>query len=184
VRPDRNGKYAFKTQLGMSYEATVTAEGYDTLVLRFSVPRTLYYNEYRRSFGLGKPRGAVDVPTDVPEQRNLSIAYFAFDESAVTDEYKAQLQEYFLVVLKPLIDSGAEFSVVLNAHTDDKGTEAYNVALSRRRGAAVSAVLKASGVPVDAIRINAYGETRPAESNATDESRSQNRRVEVHAEQQ
>jgi outer membrane protein OmpA-like peptidoglycan-associated protein len=35
------------------------------------------------------------------------------------------------------------------------------------------------GVPLDAIRINAYGESRPADGNITDEARSKNRRVEV-----
>jgi outer membrane protein OmpA-like peptidoglycan-associated protein len=182
VRPDRNGRYQFKTKLGAAYEATASAEGYESLTLRFSVPQTLYYNEYRRSFGLGKPRGAEqDTPEDVV-QRDLTIAYFEFDKSEVRAEYRRQIQEYFVATIKPLIDKGAEFGVQLDAHTDDIGTEDYNIALSRRRGAAVSAVLKASGVPLDAIRINAYGKSRPVNQNESEEARSLNRRVEIRIE--
>lgn len=180
VRPNRNGRYEFRTKLGASYEATASAEGYESLTLRFSVPQSMSYNEYRRSFGLGKPRSAVeDVVKDTTVSKDVTIAYFEFDKSEVTPEYKAQLQEFFVAVVKPLIDQGVEFSLQLDAHTDDRGTEAYNVSLSRRRGAAVSAVLKASGVPLDAIRVNAYGETRPADAAASEQAYSMNRRVEV-----
>ncbi len=185
VRPDRNGRYQYRTQLGMSYEATAIAEGYDTLKLRFSVPRSMSYNEYRRSFGLGKPVTTIEPPVDAAiPSKELSIAYFAFDKSIVTDEYKTQLQEFFVLVIKPLIDSGAEFSVQIDAHADERGTEVYNIGLSKRRGAAVSSVLRQYGVPLDAIRINAHGESRPVSTDGSEAGHALNRRAEAGIQRQ
>ena len=99
-------------------------------------------------------------------------------------EYKQQLLEYVQDVIKPLQNDDVPFSLHLDAHTDDWGSEEYNLALSRRRGSAVSAVLRTAGVPLDAIRINAYGQSRPVNDNETEEARSLNRRVEVRLERE
>jgi outer membrane protein OmpA-like peptidoglycan-associated protein len=184
VTPNSNGRYQFKTTPGATYEITASAEGYESLTQRFTLPRTIYYNEYRRSFGLGKPESARERPVDKPVSREISIAYFDFDKSIVKTEYKQQLLEYVQDVIKPLLSDDVQFSLQLDAHTDDRGSEEYNLALSRRRGSAVSAVLRAAGVPLDAIRINAYGQSRPVNDNETEEARSLNRRVEVRLERE
>jgi outer membrane protein OmpA-like peptidoglycan-associated protein len=85
-------------------------------------------------------------------------------------------------VLKDLDDSPA----TVEGHTDAKGDDAYNLALSKRRAEAVENWLVKSG-GVDAARISAkgLGETRPVASNtkpdgADDpEGRKKNRRVEI-----
>ncbi len=64
-------------------------------------------------------------------------------------------------------------------HTDDTGSDSHNFDLSERRAQAVSWTLMDEGV--DSARIQSYGqgETRPVASNATEEGRAQNRRVEI-----
>lgn len=78
-------------------------------------------------------------------------------------------------------------TVVIEGHTDDKGSEDLNRELSQKRATAIADVL------VDRFRIKpnrvkgiGYGEARPIDSNATEEGRAQNRRVvaEVYAQQQ
>lgn len=74
-------------------------------------------------------------------------------------------------------------AVEIGGHTDAKGTDAYNQALSERRAAAVLAALWARGLDVEAEAIG-YGETRPVAPNAVlgqdnPGGRQLNRRVEI-----
>ncbi|MCB2205916.1 OmpA family protein [bacterium] len=180
ITANRNGRYEFRTDLNRGYSMTATAEGYQSETVRIKVPEFLYYNEFRKSVGLAPlhpPRE--DESGDTRQPPDLSITYFEFDKSDVLPEFREELQDLYQHELLPMQEAGTSYTIELDAHTDDRGTEQYNYALSRRRGAAVSRVLRELGVPLDAIRINAYGESRPAQPGDTDQARSQNRRVEL-----
>ncbi len=68
--------------------------------------------------------------------------------------------------------------VQLDGHASAEGTDEYNMQLSKDRANSVKTYLVNSGVPASKISTRGYGETRPIASNATEEGRSQNRRVE------
>ncbi len=70
-------------------------------------------------------------------------------------------------------------TVVVEGHTDDRGTEAYNLDLSRRRARAVADWLAAHGFPRDRIEVVGRGETAPIVPNDSEEHRARNRRVEI-----
>ena len=63
-------------------------------------------------------------------------------------------------------------------HTDNQGRADLNLALSRERAVAVREYLVEQGVEADRITQQGYGGTRPLVSNAIEEERSKNRRVE------
>ena len=63
-------------------------------------------------------------------------------------------------------------------HTDSDATEAYNLDLSQRRVEAVHRALVARGVNTSGFIPRGYGESLPVASNATEEGKAQNRRVE------
>ncbi len=70
--------------------------------------------------------------------------------------------------------------IVLEGHTaSDEGTDSYLMNLSRDRASSVKTYLVNSGISAQRITIQAVGESRPIASNATEEGRSQNRRVEI-----
>jgi outer membrane protein OmpA-like peptidoglycan-associated protein len=69
--------------------------------------------------------------------------------------------------------------VLVEGHTDSRGTESYNLDLSRRRAEAVRAYLISKGYPPDHIRAEGIGKGRPIASNATADGRANNRRVEI-----
>ena len=71
-------------------------------------------------------------------------------------------------------------SVQVVGHTDNTGSAAYNLNLSRQRAAAVSNVLINQGVAQYRITSIGRGEDQPVASNLTPEGRAQNRRVEIH----
>ena len=71
-------------------------------------------------------------------------------------------------------------TVDVYGHADNVGTDAYNQDLSERRAMNVSSILMQGGVIRQRLVATGFGESRPIASNATDEGRARNRRVEVY----
>lgn len=69
-------------------------------------------------------------------------------------------------------------SIQLDGHASAEGTAAYNMQLSIDRANSVKTYLVNSGVDAKRVSVKGYGETRPIASNATEEGRMKNRRVE------
>jgi len=120
------------------------------------------------------------------------------------DEMKKQLQNTGKIALYGIqFDSGqdvlkpeshptiAEITKVLNmdpslrlhvvGHTDNLGKSDYNIDLSRRRAAIIVRVLTTQGVAANRLDSFGCGVYAPIASNATEEGRAKNRRVELSA---
>jgi len=69
--------------------------------------------------------------------------------------------------------------LVVEGHTDSRGSAAYNQALSERRARAVRVFLIGAGVPQARLEAVGVGEARPIADNGTREGRQRNRRVEL-----
>ena len=71
-------------------------------------------------------------------------------------------------------------SIIVGGHTDSRGDDAYNLALSKRRANAVKAYLVNKwGVAQDLIEAVGFGKTRPIAAGSTTEAMRKNRRVEI-----
>jgi outer membrane protein OmpA-like peptidoglycan-associated protein len=70
----------------------------------------------------------------------------------------------------------------VEGHTDNKGAAAYNKNLSQKRAASVAKWLVDHGVEKTRIVSQGFGLERPLDTNATEEGRASNRRVEFHIE--
>ncbi len=73
----------------------------------------------------------------------------------------------------------APLVLTVAGNTDAVGSDAYNQALSLERAQNVVAALVTRGVPAARLQAVGFGRTRPVASNATDEGRARNRRVEL-----
>ena len=69
--------------------------------------------------------------------------------------------------------------VAIDGHTDSRGTDAHNDALSLRRADAVRIAFDQMGVTRARFSVRGHGEHQPVASNATAAGMRQNRRVEV-----
>jgi outer membrane protein OmpA-like peptidoglycan-associated protein len=67
----------------------------------------------------------------------------------------------------------------VEGHTDSKGSDAYNMDLSKRRANNVKNLLVMRGVAEDRIEVVGYGKTMPVATNETEAGRQKNRRVEI-----
>ncbi len=91
---------------------------------------------------------------------------------------KPQAIEVLDSVLELLKDMPYE-KIIVEGHTDNIGSDAYNDRLSRQRAQAVASYLVARGIPSSAIKVIGYGKRRPLVPNDTEEHRARNRRVEI-----
>ena len=107
------------------------------------------------------------------QMRQERTIYFDFDDSTVQQQYLAVLELH----AKFLVESGA--TVTLEGHADERGTQAYNLALGERRGNAVATYLMNYGLSKGQINVVSYGEERPADSGHAEGSWEKNRRVEL-----
>lgn len=73
-------------------------------------------------------------------------------------------------------------SVVVEGHTDDRGSKKRNIELSKQRAAAVRAALVQRGIAADRLKSEGFGPERPVVANDTDDNRAKNRRVELRIE--
>lgn len=99
---------------------------------------------------------------------------FAYDRADVQPQFQPTLNE----VASVLAQYPKTYIDVLG-HTDSDGADAYNQGLSERRASAVAAYLSSHGVQSARVATRGYGETQPIASNATEEGKALNRRVEI-----
>ncbi|MFT4860866.1 MAG: OOP family OmpA-OmpF porin [Pseudohongiellaceae bacterium] len=112
------------------------------------------------------------IPVEEVARVELEV-YFDFDQSEVKAEYFDEIKE-----VTDFMAQYPDVIIELEGHTDSRGAEAYNLALSDRRAAAVRQVMISRfGMVGSRISSNGFGETQPIASNDTDAGRADNRRV-------
>ena len=85
----------------------------------------------------------------------------------------------FLKKVAQEIQNHPEAEVVLEGHTDSIGSENVNKRLSEERAFSMATSLKKNYKVQNTISVIGKGEEEPVETNATEEGRAKNRRVEV-----
>jgi outer membrane protein OmpA-like peptidoglycan-associated protein len=102
---------------------------------------------------------------------------FDFDQDGLKPESKETLDQIAL-----MMDKNPKLRLEVIGHTDNRGTAEYNKNLSRRRAAnVVEALVTEYKIAEDRLSSSGAGATTPVASNATEEGRAKNRRVELMA---
>ncbi|HQI02895.1 MAG TPA: OmpA family protein, partial [Deltaproteobacteria bacterium] len=98
------------------------------------------------------------------------------------DTNSADIKSDFYDVLNSVAIVLKEYNKTLinvTGHTDNTGTEAYNLNLSQRRATSVGQYLISQGIDPTRVATQGMGESKPIASNDTPQGRQQNRRVEI-----
>lgn len=103
----------------------------------------------------------------------LNNIFFDYDKADLKPESIPELNK-----LVALLNDYPVIKVEVGAHTDARGSDDYNQALSERRARSVMTWLIDQGIPASRLFSRGYGETKPVADNETDEGRALNRRVE------
>lgn len=108
---------------------------------------------------------------DKSSVKDSNIIYFSFDSHKITPEMKKVIETQ-LEFLKKY----PKIKVILEGHTDEKGSNAYNVVLGEKRANAVKKILTDAGISESQIEVISYGEMKPLTSGTTKEDHAKNRR--------
>lgn len=107
--------------------------------------------------------------TDLREQR---VIHFGFDESSIQESAKEVLAAHADHLVR-----NPDVTLVIEGHTDERGTPEYNIALGERRAKSVMDYLQSLGVSSKQISLVSYGEEKPLVRQSNDRAWAENRRA-------
>ena len=161
----QDGKYKVKLREGDRYEVKVrNPKGYAYYTTQVDMTNPEVQHELDVKL----------VPLKAKTKLELKAITFEYNSDELKNTSFAELDR-----VVELLRENDQLRIEIAAHTDDKGTDAYNMKLSERRAQSVLAYLNEKGLPSERLVAKGYGETAPRVANDTDENRALNRRVEL-----
>jgi outer membrane protein OmpA-like peptidoglycan-associated protein len=135
--------------------------------------------------GRNMDRQAAEIQNTVPgatvirEGEGIIVKFdsgilFDVDKTVLKSAAKTNLQN-----LAASLSKNPETNIMIIGHTDDTGSDSYNMDLSVRRAEAVKSYIVASNVAGSRLSTTGKGESEPIADNTSVDGRSQNRRVEI-----
>lgn len=109
--------------------------------------------------------------TVLPRER---VVYFDFDSFVIRDEFRGMIDAHARV-----LTSQRSRRMVIEGHTDDRGSREYNLALGQKRAEAVLRSLTLLGVQDSQLEAVSFGKERPAVQGSGEEAWARNRRAEL-----
>ncbi len=113
------------------------------------------------------------APIEVGVTVRLKNIYFDFDKTTLKSESYTELNK-----VVDFLNQNPSVEIEIAGHTDSKGSDDYNANLSQGRSQAVVDYLISQGINEYRLSAHGYGESKPIDTNDTDEGRANNRRVE------
>lgn len=155
---------------GIDYNITINKKSYVFHSERFLLPENKTdLNPYYLSIGLSKIEELSDKNPIV-----LKNIFFEYNSSEL-DTIRSASE---LGNLIKLLNDNPEVKIQINGHTDNQGSEEYNMLLSESRAKAVYNYLVDKNIAPNNLAYKGYGESRPIADNETEENRQLNRRTE------
>ncbi|OHX66788.1 OmpA family protein [Flammeovirga pacifica] len=184
---DQVGRYTFKTQLKMGddYILIATKEKY----FMDSVYYTTADKEVDQDDLKDRPEKIVDYTLESEVELTKDYYDELIEEGEITlnnilydfDDYRIRADAAReLDKLVTLLQQHTNISIELGSHTDDRGSEKYNIKLSQKRAESAINYIISRGISRDRLEAKGYGELLPVVFNAeTEEEHQINRRTTV-----
>lgn len=149
------------------------------VLLNISHPFYLFYSEnfYLKKIASELEPIIKDVLLEKPSKGNTIVMnniFFEFNESTLKQESYIELD-----LLLTFLRQNNKLKVEIGGHTDDLGTDEYNLKLSLERAESVYKHLISKGIEPIRLTYKGYGEAQPISTNETEEGRAANRRTEI-----
>jgi len=159
------GKFLVAIPSDRNYALNVSKDGY------------LFYSAHLPLKGITSSAYHKDVyliPVKVGEKLILNNIFFEFDKADLKPESKVELYKVI-----ELMQKNPAMRVEIGGHTDNQGTDAYNLKLSDDRAKSVFTYLRdVGGIDPARMTFKGFGETQPLDTNDTESGRANNRRTE------
>ena len=160
-----DGSYSIALPKGDIYSFHAEAEGYYPISEHLDTRELETYAELERDLVL--------VPIRAGETIRLNNLFFDYGKAELRPESYPELER-----LVQFLERNPRYRVEIAGHTDDIGSDEFNLELSRKRAEAVVKYLLERGISRARLRAVGYGESRPLVPNISEENRAMNRRVE------
>lgn len=153
---DANGAFSYNTDCKRgTYRAAASKEGYEPEELTYTIDPEVKL-DLALKLNLTPVKEAAAVGTDLFVLLNLNPIYFDFDKSFIRPDAQVELQK--------VIDYLNEYpgvSIDVQSHTDSRGRDAYNQALSQRRNTSTKNwIIEKGGISSSRISGKGYGESQ------------------------
>lgn len=107
--------------------------------------------------------------------RDNNTIYFKYDSDQIQDAYVSVMQAH-----AQYLRDNPDSRIIIEGHTDERGTPEYNIALGERRARAVARYMQNLGVDVNQLSIVSYGEEKPVVPGHSESAWQQNRRAVIN----
>jgi len=167
-KTNAKGEVTYRVECNKDYTVQVSREGYESNT--FPVAKNPG-SDVNVAAAL-QPIETIVKDTEVA----LNSIYFEFDKSNVTREGAFELDKLVQVLKKD-----PKMVILVKAHTDNRGSDVYNLNLSDRRAKSTVQYIISKGIPKARISGKGFGETEPkvdCKEACTEEQHAQNRRSE------
>jgi peptidoglycan-associated lipoprotein len=105
-------------------------------------------------------------------KQNLQVVYFAFDAASIQPEAAEKLQAN-----AEILREYSDWEIIIEGHTDARGSTEYNLALGERRAERVREYYVNLGIAPERLNLISYGEEQPAVEGSGEEVWAKNRRA-------
>jgi outer membrane protein OmpA-like peptidoglycan-associated protein len=161
-----NGDYKIVLPVGKKYGFRAEAKGYIAVSRNEDFSTVSEYKEITRDLEL--------TPLKVGETVQLNNIFFVQSKAEILPDSEPELER-----LLKLLSDNPLLEIELVGHTDNQGPSSANLQLSEERALSIVKYLIENGIDKKRLEFKGYGGTRPIASNASEESRHKNRRVEI-----
>lgn len=163
AKTNKNGEVTVFVRKGDMYDVTINPQGYAFYSTEFSVNN----NEQKK---ITVKLQALKKDTKI-EFNNIT---FETNSSDLNTNSYLELDKII-----DLLNKNPNINVEISAHTDDVGSESYNLNLSEKRAKSVVNYLVDHDVNSNRLIAKGYGESQPLVANNSEQNRAKNRRVEL-----
>lgn len=164
AKRDKDGNLIVELREGDSYEIDVAKKGYTFSSTKVDVNKS-------------KKTQKLNIKLDLlTKDTKMTFNNITFEVNS------AELNTASFTELNRIIEFlklNDNVKIELSAHTDDLGSDWYNMRLSEKRAKIAAKYLIDNGIKEKMILAKGYGESRPIVPNNSDANRAQNRRVEI-----
>lgn len=157
---------------GDSYNPTATMSGGDYVYSTTGGNGTGGYNQASNGDFYDNASYGKNVVGGSQAPAKDRVIYFSYDSSRIDERSKALIMAH-----SKYLKSHPNVKVLLEGHTDSRGSRGYNVALGERRAISVLRLFTQLNVPAKQIRVISYGEENPAVAGNNENAYKRNRRV-------
>lgn len=141
-----DGSFSFPLQRGVSYVMLAGAKGYLNAKQEFTSDSAEEDAEYGIDF----------ILASVTKPNIVDNIFYDFDKSTLRPESKTALDG-----VAQMLRDNPNITIEMASHTDRKGSDEYNIALSDRRAKSVVDYLIELGIAAERLQHQGYGESRP-----------------------